>query len=224
MAKRIMLVHAFLPSMPPIVDAFKQGWPEAEVLNLLDEALYADVTPQGVMKEGVMSRVANILDHCVSSGADAIVFTGSTFGPAVDAARPSLSVPVLKADEAMAERAAATGRRILIVCTAARAIPVIRANIEQAAEKAGTRPTIHEFCVPGAKDAISAGDDDTHDRLIAESVEREEPGYDVILFGQISMVPSRARLSSGVASRVLCSPDSTVVHLRNLLQAGSIEK
>jgi hypothetical protein len=219
MSKRIMLVHAFLPSMPPIVDAFKQGWPEAEVLNILDEALYADVTPEGAMKPGVVGRVESILEHCVLSGADGIVFTGSTFGPAVDAARPSISVPVLKADEAMAERAVSIGRRILVVCTAMRAIPIVRANVEAAAKKVGVQPKLDELCVAGAKDAISAGKDETHDRLIAEAVERESQGYDVILFGQISMVPSRALLSPGVAARVLCSPDSTVAHLRSLLQA-----
>jgi hypothetical protein len=218
MSKRIMLVHAFLPSMPPIVEAFKQGWPEAEVLNLVDEALYADVSPEGVMKPGVADRVASLLKHCVLSGADGIVFTGSTFGPAVDAARPSISVPMLKADEAMAERAVALGQRILVVCTAMRAIPVVRGNIEAAAKKAGVRPTIESLCVPGAKDAISAGNEETHDRLIAEFVEREQHEYDVIVFGQISMVPSRARLTSGVAARVLCSPESTVGHLRSLLQ------
>jgi Asp/Glu/hydantoin racemase len=217
MSKRIMLVHAFLPSMPPIADAFKEGWPEAEVLNLLDESLYVDVTLEGVMKPGVMDRVENILKHCALSGADGIVFTGSTFGPAVDAARRSMSVPVLKADEAMAARAVAIGGRILIVCTARRALPVIRANVEAAAKEAGVQPKVADFCVPGAKDAISAGKDETHERLIAAVVERESQGYDVILFGQISMVPARARLSPGVAARVLCSPDATVAHLKNLL-------
>jgi Asp/Glu/hydantoin racemase len=219
MPKRIMLVHAFLPSMPPIVKAFKDGWPEAKVLNLIDEALYADVTPEGLMKSGVSDRVANLLQHCVLGGADGIVFTGSTFGPAVDAARRSISVPVLKADEAMAERAVAMGQHILIVCTAMRAIPIIRGNMEAAAKKAGVQPTIESFCVPGAKEAISAGDDETHERLIAESVERIQQGYDVIVLGQISMVPSRARLASDVAARVLCSPEATVSHMRTLIQS-----
>ena len=168
MSKRIILVHAFLPSMPPIAKAFKEGWPEAEVLNLIDEALYADVTPEGVMKPGVTDRVTSLLEHCVLSGADGIVFTGSTFGPAVDVARRSIPVPVLKADEAMAERAVSIGQHILIVCTAMRAIPIVRGNMEAAAKKAGVQPTIESFCVPGAKDAISAGDEETHDRLIAE--------------------------------------------------------
>ena len=220
MSKRVMLVHAFLPSMPPIVAAFERDWPEAEVRNILDEALYADVSPEGVMKPSVPARVASILQHCVVSGAQGIVFTGSTFGPAVEAARRSISVPVLKADEAMAARAVALGRRILIVCTAMRAIPIIRANIEAAAATADVQLAIGELCVPGAKDAISAGDDELHDRLIAEWVEREQRDYDVIVFGQISMVPSSTQLPPALAKKVMCSPESTVKHLKSLLEAG----
>ena len=217
MSKRIMLVHAFLPSMAPTVTAFRAGWPEAEVLNLVDESVYADVTPEGVMKPGVAERVTSLLNQAVQGGAAGIVFTGSTFGPAVDKARQAIAVPVLKADEAMAEQAVTQGRRILIACTAARAVPVVRANMEAAAQQAGKQPLIDGFAVPGAKAAIAAGDDALHDRLIADWVEKNHHDYDVIALGQISMVPSRELLSPGAAAKVICSPDATVARMRALL-------
>ena len=49
MPKRIFLVHPTPLSMPPIDDAFKTLWAEAETLNLLDKSLYADIPPDGTL-------------------------------------------------------------------------------------------------------------------------------------------------------------------------------
>lgn len=216
MTKRIVLIHALHASMAPIVAAFHRNWPDARVLNILDETIYADVGPDGVLPAGMEDRIAGLLRQAERGGADGIVFTGSTFGPAVDAVRGQVGVPVLKADEAMCAEAVATGGRITVACTARRALPVIRANIEAAAAEAGARPAITELCVEGAKDAITAGDHETHDRLIAETLAAARD-YDVLLLGQVSMVPARARLSPTVAARVLTSPDASVARMRALV-------
>jgi Asp/Glu/hydantoin racemase len=216
MTKRIVLVHAYLPSMAPIAAAFAAQWPAAQVVNILDEAIYADVTPDGTMREDVPARVASLLCHAERSGADGIVFTGSTFGPAVDQAKSQLRVPVLKADEAMAEGIVACAVKTLIVCTARRALPVIRANIEAKASAAGRNFEIVELWVEGAKDAIVAGDFDTHDRLIAAAVQAHAD-VEVIAFGQLSMIPSRALLPAEIAFRVTTSADASVARMRALV-------
>lgn len=214
---RILLVHAYHPSMAPIVDAFAAAWPEAQVLNLLDEALYADVSPEGVMKPDVPDRVANILRHAELSRADGIVFTGSTFGPAVDAAKGGIGVPVLKADEAMAEIIAERALRPLIVCTARRALPVVRGSVAAKAAERGTSPDITELWVADAKDAIIAGDNATHDRLIAEAVKSNDAGHDLIAFGQVSMVPAKRLLPDDVAAHVITSAEASVLRMRQLV-------
>jgi hypothetical protein len=109
MPKRIFLVHPTPLSMPPIDDAFKTLWPDAETLNLLDESLYADIPPDGTLAPAIYERVASLLRHCEASRADGILFSGSTFGPAVDAARKRIRVPVLRAEEAMMEQAVVLG-------------------------------------------------------------------------------------------------------------------
>ena len=44
----------------------------------------------------------------------------------------------------------------------------MRGTLEQSAKRAGKSPAINELWVAGARDAINAGDNDKHDRLIAE--------------------------------------------------------
>ena len=212
---RIVLIHPYRPSMAPLLDAFAADWPGAPVMNVLDETLYADVTSEGVAAPDVPGRIDTLLRHAVASGAGAIVFTGSTFGPAVETARRGLSLPVLKADEPMARLAAARGGRALLVCTAPRAIPVIAANVAAAVRESGGALDLDTLAVPEAKAALVAGDEAAHDRLIAKAI-AERPAPDSLLLGQVSMGRVAALLPPAHARAAVTSAGATVAYLRDL--------
>lgn len=205
--------------MEPIEAAFQQLWPEVEVLSLLDESLYADVGADGVMAPSVPDRIATLVRHAAASGAEAIVFTGSTFGPAVDTARGLIDIPVLKADEAMALEAAARGGNVLLACTAARALPILIRNLEQAAASIGTQLDISTLVIPEAKRALVDGDPELHDSLILEAIARQ-PAPDSLLLGQMSMGRVARRLPPDHARVALTSPEATVRHLRSLFASA----
>jgi Asp/Glu/hydantoin racemase len=217
MPKRIFLVHPTALAMAPIDDAFKTLWPEADILNVLDESMYADIPQDGALSAAMYGRVASLLSHCAHSGADGILFSGSTFGPAVDAARKSIRVPVLRPEEAMMDQAVAAGDSILLVCTAKRAMPVVRSTLDDAAARAGRRPRIAELWIKGARDAITSGDFETHDRMIAEQVMATED-HEVIVFGQLSMVPSRVPMGRDLLRRIVTGPDAAVARMRALVE------
>lgn len=216
MRKRIVLVHPTALAMPPIDEAFKSLWREAEVLNLLDESLYADVGADGALSPAIYARVASLFRHCELSGADGIVFSGSTFGPAVDDARNGIKVPVLRIEEAMMDEAVARGGSILLVSTQKRAMPVVRDTLDHAARRAGQNPAITELWVDGARDALNAGDKDRHDRLIAERAAAAGP-YDILVLSMISMAPARDRMPADLARKTLTSGETTVARMRQLV-------
>ena len=189
MRPRIFLLHAYRFSIEPIGQAFAELWPAAEALPVLDQSLYADAGADGTLPSDIVPRLERLFRHCELSGGRAIVFTGSTFGPAVEQARRAVSIPVLKSDEAMAEAAVRQGRRILLVATAKRAIPVLRANLEAAAVAAGKQVEIGELWVAAAKAANDAGRHDEHDRQVADAVAAAKD-WDVAVLGQISMTPA----------------------------------
>jgi len=218
MPKRIFLVHAYLPSMAPIDRAFKAAWPQAQTLNLVDESLYADVPADGALSPALHQRVESLLRHCELSGADGVVFTGTTFGPAVELVRAQMKIPVLKADEAMAERVVELGGRTLLACTQQRAMRVVRAGLDAAAARAGVTLRIDELWVTDAKDATTAGRPEQHDRLIAEQVAAAAKDFDVIVLGQISMMPALSLLPPDLAGRTVTSPDAAVARMRVLLE------
>jgi Asp/Glu/Hydantoin racemase len=218
MPKRVFLVHPTPLALPPVDEAFKTLWPEAQVLNLLDESLYADVGANGELTPALTARVANLFRHCEASGADGIVFSGSTFGPAVEEGRKGIKVPVLRIEEAMMDEAVARGGSILVVSTQKRAMPVVRGTLDQAAKRAGKSPAIKEIWVDGARDALNAGDSDRHDRLIAEQ-SAAAGNFDTVVLSMISMAPARAKMPSALAQRTLTSGECAVARLRKLLGA-----
>jgi Asp/Glu/hydantoin racemase len=202
--------------MAPIVRAFNEIWPEAEVFNLLDESLYADIDPDGNVPASVADRIASLLRHCEASGADGIVFTGSTFGPVIEQIRNTVSIPVLRSDEGAAEAAVQVGHSILILSTASRSLPVTHRSLDIAAARAGVRPIIEGKLVEGAKAALDAGDLAGHNRLIRAAINSAD-GYDVVVFGQMSMEPALEGAALEVASRIITTPKASAAKMRSLL-------
>jgi Asp/Glu/hydantoin racemase len=215
MPKRIFLVHPTMLAMPPVDQAFKTLWPDATTINVLDESLYNDIPPDGKLAPEIFTRLTSLFRHCELSSADGIVFSGSTFGPAVAEARKGVKIPVLRIEEAMMDDAAARSGSILLVCTQKRAQPVVRGTLDAAAKRAGKPLTITELWVSGARDALNKGDNDTHDRMIAEQ-SAAAGDFDQIVFGMMSMAPAKAKMPPALAGKVLTSGEAAVARMRKL--------
>ena len=56
MSTRIALIHATPVAMQPVMDAFENGWPEVETINLLDDALSRDLARTGALDAAMMKR------------------------------------------------------------------------------------------------------------------------------------------------------------------------
>ncbi|HEV7802448.1 MAG TPA: aspartate/glutamate racemase family protein, partial [Burkholderiales bacterium] len=112
---RIALIHATPVAIDPIVAAFKRLWPEARPTNLLEDSLAVDLAADGLLTDTMTERFVTLARYARGCGADAILFTCSAFGPAIEAARAALDVPVLKPNEAMLDEALAGGTRIGLI-------------------------------------------------------------------------------------------------------------
>jgi Asp/Glu/hydantoin racemase len=185
---------------------------------VLDGSLYNDIPHDGKLAPEIYTRLTNLFRHCELSRADGIVFSGSTFGPAVEEARKGVKIPVLRIEEAMMDDAAARGGSVLLACTQKRAQPVVRGTLDAAAKKAGKPIAVTELWVSGARDALNKGDNATHDRLIAEQC-AAAGRFDQIVFGMMSMAPAKAKMPPALAQTVLTSGEAAVARMKNLLGA-----
>lgn len=216
---RIGLVHALHASMAPIEAAFKELWPEAETLSLFDQSLYVDYDKVRELTPEIYRRIDTLLHYSASTGAQAILFTGSLFGAPVEKARQSMQIPVLTSYEAMIEDAFAAGPRLGLLATVPDTITMMERDIARYARENGLEFELETRQVLGAMDALQAGNRDRHDALIAEAAAELED-CDALLLSQFSMAPVLKRLPQELKRRTLTSPASAVAKLKRLLRAG----
>lgn len=221
MSARITLIHAVTVAIPPVLEAFREGWPAAEVSNLLDDGLTGALGREGGLTPPIVQRIRDLATYAARTGADGILFTCSAFTPAMDRAREDVTIPVLKPDEAMFADALDAGRRVGVVATFAGTIPVAEPQIRAAAAARGVHVEIASVAIPEAFKAMNAGDTATHDRLVVDAAATLAPRVDVICLAQFSMARARAEVQRRVSVPVLTSPVAAVSRLRALLEPPS---
>lgn len=210
---RIALIHALRHSPPPIEAAFVRLWPEARLMNLLDDSLSADLARDGTLTPAMTGRFLALARYALGTGADGILFTCSAFGPCIEAVQREFPrIPVLKPNEAMIEEAAAAGGRIGLLASFA---PTLASMPPEFPAGLALRPRLAE----GALAALDRGDAAEHDRLAGEAA-RDLAGCDVIALAQFSLASAAPRVAEITGRPVLTTPESAVRKLRRLLGAG----
>ena len=215
---RIALIHATPVAIDPICATFKRLWPQAVVTNLLDDSLATDLAAAGKIDQRMIDRFCVLAKYVESCGADAILFTCSAFGPAIEAARAAVKIPVLKPNEAMMEEAIATGPRIALLATFEPSLPSMQAELEQLARTSNANVKISTRAVPAALASLQSGDNAGHDAQIAAAA-AEFGDCDALLLCQFSMASAAERIPSRRGRSVFTSPYSAVARLKQLLLA-----
>jgi UDP-N-acetylmuramyl pentapeptide synthase len=212
---KIYLIHAADVAMPPIVASFRANWPEARIVNLLEDALMTDLAEDGRLTDAMVERFVHIGRYCVKASADAILFTCSAFGPAIEECRRQLAIPVLKPNEALYEQLVAKSGTVSLLATFPPSLPSMLAEIEAYAKKNGTQVTVKRHLVDGALAALQDTRPHDHDRLIADAA--AEQACDVIALAQFSMASAKALAATRTTTPILTTPDSAVAKLKAML-------
>jgi hypothetical protein len=210
---RIALIHAVSVAVEPVRVALARGWPEAEAANLLDDSLSVDRERAGSLTPALASRIVALARYAHGLGARGILFTCSAFGPAIAEAAAALPIPVLRPNEAMFDAAIARGARIGMVATFAPALDTMLEEFRDEAARHGSPARLEAVVAAGAMDALRAGDEAAHNRLVAEAA-RGLAGCDVVMLAHFSTARAAAAVRDAIAAPVLAAPDAAVARLR----------
>lgn len=217
-APRIALIHALEESVLPARAAFAANWPQAQAFDLLDTSLATDLAARGQLDAAMTERFLTLGRYAAATEgtagpAQAILFTCSAFGPAIDAVKRALTIPVLRPNESAFAEALATGGRIGLVVTFAPSLPALT---QELTAMAGRPVDVTGVVVDGALAALKAGDGATHDRLAAEAAARLE-GIDTLILGQFSLARARAAIEAATGLPVVTTPDAAIRGLQRAL-------
>ena len=216
---RIALIHALAHSVAPINEAMAAQWPQASRMNLLDDSLSADLAANSRgLDEAMTQRFLHLGQYAANTGAQAMLFTCSAFGPCIDAvAKAHPNMPVLKPNEAMVEQALAWQH------SAQKPIGLIASfapTLASMPSEFGAESALQTALVGPALLALNAGRVDEHDAcVLAAARELVAKGCGVIALAQFSMARAAALLRRELQVPVLTTPDSAIAKLQTQLQA-----
>lgn len=216
MSPRIVLLHATPVAMAPIQQAFNDLWPEAEIVNLLDDGLTIDRAKEQQLSRTLTDRFVAFGRYGYSMDAQGILVTCSAFGPAIDELAEAVPVPVLKPNEAMFEAALQQGQRIGMLATFGPSLVTMCDEFDRYAAEIGSSATLETVLVPEAIDLLRKGDVASHNRLVAEYAPQLSH-CDAIMLAHFSTSRAAEAVRQRVTVPVLTAPHAAVKKMRTAL-------
>jgi len=215
-SKKIAILHTsfvFVSVEPVINDLIAELIPDAEVVHFVDSDVLATVVREQGISTKSEERMTHLAQAAEAAGADIIFSACSSLGPALDVAARNVHTPVVKIDEAMAERAAREGTRIGVLATVPTTLGPTSDLIQAQADKLGRDVTLEQRLCEGAFSVLMSGDRDKHDAMIIEQAVDLADGVDLIVLAQASMSRLAGVLEEKTGLTVLSSPRIGVDYL-----------
>jgi Asp/Glu/hydantoin racemase len=217
---RIVLLHATPVAIGPVREAFAALWPEAETVNLMDDALTIDRSRETDLSPRMVDRFVAFGRYALQIGADGILVTCSAFGPAIEALAEVAPVPVIKPNEAMFRAALQRGRRIGMLATFAPSVSTMEQEFQDFVAEQQSPASLTTIVVDHAIDRLRQGDVITHNRLIAERAPALE-WYDAVMLAHFSTSVAADAVRAAIRAPVLTAPGSAVTLMKTLIDAAA---
>ena len=219
MKKKAVFFHSTFGTVSPVEKAFKEQFPDVQLVSLAEDGILPEVIANnGVPTPAIVKRLVEYAGMAQENGASVFVCVCTTLGMAMRYAQKALSIPLVMIDAAMLRRAVTLGKRIALLITFP---PTERASLAAArefAKEAGRDDVqIDIITVEGAREAMTRGETEEHDRLIAEVAHKAAECHDVIALAQVSML-NAANLCTDLTVPVLTSLESGIAQLEEYLK------
>ena len=195
---RIACLHT-VESNISVFDAAAAVLPGITLSHHMRTDLLKRAEAAGGLTDAIRDEAAELLST-LAAGADAVLLTCSTVGPAAERANVLSAVPVVRVDGALASAAiaqAAAGKaRVVVLCTVQATVEATQALFERMADGTGVAIKIH--VVPGAWEAFRADNFPEYHRLIAAAADKLfADGAEVVAFAQASMADAAPLCTRG---------------------------
>lgn len=216
--KTLALIHTSATLVPVFQQLCKEQLPDIATFNIVDDSLVRTIGAKGALTADIARRVQAYIASAEAGGADHILVTCSSIGPAVEASAAFSAVPVLRVDQPMADLAVRTGRRIGVIATLPTTLNPTTDLVRRRAALAGREVDLTARLVEGAFEALMGGQGARHDELVSAALRELISTVDVIVLAQASM----ARVVDALPATekripILASPSTAIAHLAQIL-------
>jgi len=217
MPSRVVAIHTAMTAIRIVGDAFREILPEVDLVNILDDSITPDAVKAGRIDQNIARRMLDHFCAAQTSGAAVILLCCSTVGETADIARALITTPIVRIDEAMAERAVAVGTRVGILATAESTLGPTSRLVQRKATEAGRQVELRTKLVGGAWEMVEKGDVQRHDQLVLEAIVQLAKEVDVVVLAQATIARILPQVGD-VGVPVLSSPRLGVERVRQALR------
>jgi Asp/Glu/hydantoin racemase len=213
---RVALVSSTRAVFGPMEAAFRDVFPEAQILHLLDETLIEDFQREGGLSAHSRRKALQMALTAQEAGVDGILVTCSTLSPSVDDFRPFLGIPIVKIDEPVIEEVVQKAEKIGLLATAETVLksvePLVAKKARDLGRKISVRPFIKSDVWP-----LRHKDPAGFYRAIAQAATEAAQDCQAVILTQVSIAPGRDYMEEKLRNRVYASPVYAVQAIRRLL-------
>ncbi len=208
------IIHTSATLVPTFAALCQELLPTVRVFNIADDSLIQDVIAYHRLTACVSRRVIGHVAAAEAAGADLVLVTCSSIGPAVEIAAQVVDIPVVRVDLAMADAAVRAGKRIGVAATLPTTLQPTADLIRRRAQHAGVEVVLEERLCEGAFDALMSGDAAKHDQMVLSALQSLSTNVDVVVLAQASMARVASEISDiGGAAPILTSPKLAITAL-----------
>jgi len=211
---KVGLIHALEESEAPIRESFKKIWPEAILNEYSDFQLSVD-RANGLDESSIRSRIIDLGQEAVNDHVDAILYTCSAFGDAIEAAKNRFDLPILKPNESAFQNAISAGVDVNILVTFEPSLELLINEFEVMSR--GMYINVKGHLIEDALKLLKENQVESHNQKIISAVEMI-PSHETVILGQFSMARAAEEIETSMPDRlVLNTPDAAVTALKELL-------
>jgi len=203
---KLAIIHTSSATIEPLKALAREMLPGTEVINFVDDSILPQLRDNGGDLEDVKDRLMHYASFAKQAGADVILNACSSIGELVADMRQQVSIPVVRIDEAMAEKAVTQGSVIGVAATLATTLRPTMRLIQDKADAMGQSIELHPQLVDAAYQRLIAGDAAGHDSILIEALTELAGTADTVVLAQASMARVVPSLPETLRDRFLSSP------------------
>lgn len=196
--KTLGIIHAAVFTANTITPYCKEILPEVEIMHLGDDTVQRDnlKAPVGTIPKVNFFKFATYCHFLEEANVDLIMLGCSTFNQAAEFARPMINVPILNIDRPMMDLAVKNGKRIGLLGTLPSTMPASERLLRQAGQEAGVDVEVFPVLCSEAFRVLRAGDEQKHNEMLLEAIDKLSRETDAIVMAQVSMSVLEKHLTS----------------------------
>jgi hypothetical protein len=200
----IAAVHATPASIAPLSAALTEQIPGHRLWNIIDDRLGPDADAVGGKPTSqLQDRMLNLIRHCVTGGADAILIACSMYGSVRESAENRFGTPIFASDADMMTDVVRTApQRVAVLASLRGAAADTTARLTTALSAQNpSAEVVPVFCAQAAEAAARA-DTPALVGALAEGLDGAGGPFDVVCIAQYSLSPAANALAAKIAMPV----------------------